>query len=218
MLVKTAIIKKIKNKWVIFSRKGKRLGEYSSKKDAVKRLRQIEYFKHKKASLVLDLSNIEELSYSCVCREIFKTNEKLTEDFLSIFKKNFDAFAINNEDVHIPVLVKTIKDLNEVYEIRLPTLNVKTASISEYGSPEDIGIFLSHVIKFMTSRIKKENRQKSLNSLKSKIYSLNIDEISHKKIPASASLGHTLTLIKLLLSNQDPHFIRRVIFSAIKHL
>lgn len=36
------------NKWIVKSEKGKILGTYSTKKEALKRLRQIEYFKHKK--------------------------------------------------------------------------------------------------------------------------------------------------------------------------
>lgn len=38
-------ISKEDNNYVIRSRKGKKLGSYSSKKQAIKRLRQIEWFK-----------------------------------------------------------------------------------------------------------------------------------------------------------------------------
>jgi hypothetical protein len=44
MVVNT--IRKVGNKYVIFSKKGKRLGEYDSEAAAKKRLKQIEYFKH----------------------------------------------------------------------------------------------------------------------------------------------------------------------------
>ncbi len=44
-----AIIRKEGNKWVLYSHDGKKkLGEYNSKKEAVTRLRQVEYFKHHK--------------------------------------------------------------------------------------------------------------------------------------------------------------------------
>lgn len=44
------MIKKVrnKNKWRVVSKSGKNLGEYSSRAGAVKRLKQVEYFKHKK--------------------------------------------------------------------------------------------------------------------------------------------------------------------------
>lgn len=42
------MIKKSKNKYVIYSSKGKRLGEYYTRDAAERRLKQIEYFKHQK--------------------------------------------------------------------------------------------------------------------------------------------------------------------------
>lgn len=49
-ILKTAYIRKIKNKnkWCVFSESGRNMGCYYSKDEAKKRLRQIEYFKHKK--------------------------------------------------------------------------------------------------------------------------------------------------------------------------
>jgi hypothetical protein len=45
------MIKKIKGKYVVLSEKTKRVfGRYKTKKEAVKRLRQIEFFKHLKSS------------------------------------------------------------------------------------------------------------------------------------------------------------------------
>jgi hypothetical protein len=40
--------RKVKNKYIVHSKKGKRLSKPMSKKAAKKRLRQIEYFKSKK--------------------------------------------------------------------------------------------------------------------------------------------------------------------------
>ncbi len=42
----SAIIRKVKDKWVLYSHKGKRLGVFSSKDAAMRRERQINYFKH----------------------------------------------------------------------------------------------------------------------------------------------------------------------------
>ncbi len=45
------MIKKIKGKYVVLSEKtGRVFGRYNTKKEAEKRLRQIEFFKHLKAS------------------------------------------------------------------------------------------------------------------------------------------------------------------------
>lgn len=44
------MIRKEKNKnlYTVYSESGKRMGTYKTKKEAKKRLQQIEYFKHKK--------------------------------------------------------------------------------------------------------------------------------------------------------------------------
>jgi hypothetical protein len=41
-------VKKVGNKYVVVSKKGKKLSKPSTKAKAVKRLREIEYFKHHK--------------------------------------------------------------------------------------------------------------------------------------------------------------------------
>lgn len=42
-------IRKVKDKYIIYSKDGKRLGKEDTRKEAEDRLREIEYFKHKKA-------------------------------------------------------------------------------------------------------------------------------------------------------------------------
>ena len=50
-IYKINMIKKIKGKYVVMSeRTGRKFGTYNTKKEAVKRLQQIEFFKHLKGS------------------------------------------------------------------------------------------------------------------------------------------------------------------------
>jgi hypothetical protein len=42
------VIRRVGDKYVIYSEDGKRLGEYDTKAEAVKRLQQIEYWKNRK--------------------------------------------------------------------------------------------------------------------------------------------------------------------------
>lgn len=42
------MIKKVGSKYRVVSESGKNLGEYKTRKEAEKRLKQVEYFKHKK--------------------------------------------------------------------------------------------------------------------------------------------------------------------------
>lgn len=108
-IMKIAFIRKMPNeKWKILSEKGKSLGEYPTKERAVKRLREIEYFKHKKKKKKhagsdelgpIDLTELKELAYSGVMRELRKQCDVETvQEFLEIFKKIFDAIVMNGED------------------------------------------------------------------------------------------------------------------------
>src|ERR1700681_4406351 len=81
--IKSAVIKKLPNgKWTIMSLKGKQLGEYKTKQEAVKRLRQIEFFKnHKKKKASKD-----EESYSSIMRDLRKSHN---EDTINKFQNEF---------------------------------------------------------------------------------------------------------------------------------
>jgi len=197
---KVSVIKKIKNKWKIFSEKGKELGSYDTKNEAVKRLKQIEYFKHKKASGI---------TYSSIVRELFKNHDINTlEKFKEKYKEEFDKAYLNNEEHPEDIA------LDECLKI----LKIKTASAIEMGNPEYAGKYLADLIKFITSRISPENRQKSLNNLKRKIYYLNEYEIANKKMPVSSSLGQSITLLKNILLEQHPQYIRQVLNNVVKFL
>lgn len=121
-LTKTAYIKKMPNgKYRVFSEKGKNLGTYPSHDQAKKRLRQIEFFKHKKASdNSLDLSKLEDVGYSAIVRELNKNgDQEMILDFLNIYKKCFDHAVLNNENEE-KVLPKTLMIFGKKYKLHLP--------------------------------------------------------------------------------------------------
>lgn len=102
-LLKTSFIRKMPNgRWKVVSQKGKSLGIFPTKEQAVKRLHQIEFFKKKRASgdeEIIDLTRLKELSYSSIMRELRQQCKTETvQEFLTIFKKIFDALVINGEE------------------------------------------------------------------------------------------------------------------------
>lgn len=106
-LVKEAYIKKLPNgQYRVYSQKGKNLGTYDSEKEAEKRLRMVEFFKHlknnkkikKKANKELDLQKIEAFSLSSIMRKINKQlGKEACYQFLALYKKNFDKRILNKE-------------------------------------------------------------------------------------------------------------------------
>lgn len=207
-LTKTAIIKKLpKGYWGIFSQKGKLLGKYKTKTLALKRLKQIEFFKHKKAS--------EDVSYSSLMRQIKdKYPSEILKQFRKIFKDAFDNAIINGEenpeDIALDEAMLFLDGLEDNIQ--------KVASAIEMGDPLYAGKYIAEIIKFLMRRISPERRKKSINGLRKKIFMLNEFDIANKNMPASSSLGQAISLTKNLLMMHSPGYIRAVLNSIVGHL
>ena len=221
-------VAKIRNlgdgKYRVESEKGKNLGTYKSKEKAKLRLRQVEFFKHldenKANDKAIDLTDIDELSYSALMRKI---NEKGTQDqlinFMKIFKSQFDK-AIKGK-LHKPekvALHKTLVLFNKLYPIKLDKDMVKNAAVAELGNAEQVGKYLADIVRFTLNRISPETRQKSINNLKQKFVEMNATEISSKHMPASSSLGSSITFIKHVLFGHDGNYVREVLDSLSRNL
>lgn len=221
---KISFIKKLPNgKYSVLSRDGKNLGTYDTKSKAEDRLRQIEFFKHDKLKdddQTIDLSKADDFTYSAMMRQIRKnTSKEQTKYFLQLFKKHFDS-AIKNE-IQQPEKVslkKSLDEFNNKYKVKLDDVIVKNAAVSELGNPVLVGKYLADIIKFTLNRISAERRPKAINTIKRKIYSLNENEISTKNMPASSSMGQSITFVKTILFNHNAKYIRDVINNIVRNL
>lgn len=123
-LVKIAYIRKLPNgKYRVYSEKGKNMGTYTSMSAAKKRLGQIEFFKHKKASSdTIDLSNMDGEGYSAIVRELNKSgNKEALHDFLSTYKKHFDKFVVEGKEHPAEcALPATLLEFGKKYSLELP--------------------------------------------------------------------------------------------------
>lgn len=225
---KMAVVRKLPSgKYQVQSEKGKNLGTYTSRKDAEKRLKQVEFFKflsQKDKNKIDDgtfqqeFEKLESITLSSVMRCINKTfNKEIAIEFLKHYKKCFDYCLTNKkQNIEENCLRATLK---HCFDINL-TFNTlyKSAARQNLGDPKTVGKYLSDVIKFNMLKISPENRGKSINRLKSKIYYMNENEISAKKMPASSAIGSSITFVKHLLFNNDPHYIRQVLNNIVRNL
>lgn len=121
IFIKCAYIKKLPNgKYRVCSEKGKNLGTYTSREQAKKRLRQVEFFKHKKASNnTIDLSHLDDLSYSAIVRELRKYNSDVANEFIHTYKKCFDKMMLNkySDENVLPI---TLILFGKRYKLSLP--------------------------------------------------------------------------------------------------
>lgn len=210
VLFKESKIRKLpKGYWGLFSLKGKLLGKYKTKEQAIKRLRQIEFFKHKKAS------KEEEITYSSLMRQIARRHSPdILREFRKIFKDTFDqAILANKQDAEELALAAGLGFLNSLDD------NIeKVASAIEMGDPVYAGKYIAEIIKFLLRRISPARRAKSISGLRRKIHMLNEVDIAQKKMPASSALGQAISLTKNLLMMHSPDYVRAVINSIVRNL
>jgi hypothetical protein len=216
-LVKTAVIRKLPNgKWTVKSLKGKNLGEYDTKEEAVKRLRQIEFWKAHPKKTRKKAEKKQSVSYSSVMRELNKNEDEETiRKFQKAFKELFDAALLSgNNDPEEGCLEKALQTIDKSDKKNIE----KAAEAIAMGDPKFAGKYLADLIKWMMQRISAERRPKSIENMKKKIYYLNEYQISAKKLPASSSMGQAITLLKHLLLNHSPQYIREVLNNVVRFL
>lgn len=207
-VVKLAFIRKLPNgKYRVVSRKGKNLGTYDSKSSAEQRLKEVEFFKHKNATK----EEKPELTYSSIMRFLNKNCDPETiNDFQKTFKENFDRLYLAGEE----------EPENKALEIALTTLDKikKKASAIDLGDPEQAGGHLAQIVRFLLTRINPEKRAKAIQTMRKKIYYLNEYNIAGKKTPPSSSMGQSLTLLKTILLEHNPQYIRAVLNAIVRSL
>lgn len=94
----SSFIKKVKNKWCVFSEKGKRMGCYPTKEEAKKRLRQIEYFKHK-ASIDFDSFLYEYAKYAVSTMLPPRKQQIFMQLQASILKQLIEEGVLSQNDI-----------------------------------------------------------------------------------------------------------------------
>lgn len=227
-LSKFARIRKIPGgKYRVLSQKGKNLGTSDTKGEAVKRLRQVEYFKHQDQhksedeESVIDLTGTTDFSYSAMCREIRQhASKEQTVEFLSLFKKEFDkAVKENLQNPEKIALQNALTRFSKKYNVKLSKKLVKSAALlSELGDAAQVGKYLADIVRFTLMRVPLEKRTNALNSLRQKFYSFNADEISQKELPPTSAIGQSITFVKHVLFNHDSHYIREVLNNIVSNL
>jgi hypothetical protein len=228
-LVKLARIRKLPGgKYRVLSEKGKNLGTSDSKQDAVKRLRQVEYFKHhdhgaaddKEEEKVIDLDGASDFSYSAIMREMRQeASKEQVREYLTLFKKEFDkAVKAKLQKPEKVALQNSLVKFNKRHKIKIKKKLVKNAAVSELGDPVQVGKYLADIVKFTINRIPLEKRQGAVDSLRKKFYTMNADEIAQKNLPPTSGIGQSITFVKHVLFNHDSQYIREVLNNLVSNL
>lgn len=108
-----------------------------------------------------------------------------------------------------------IENYNDTIQNRMFKL---AAATIEMGDPIHAGKGIAEIVKFLIKRIDPQNRPKALEKLKVKIWNLNEWQLSSKKMPASASLGQSISFVKNLLNGHNTKYIRDILREIVKNL
>lgn len=225
-LEKLARIRKLPGgKYRVLSEKGKNLGTSKTKNEAVKRLRQVEYFKHQDKNnaeelKIIDLTDADDFSYSAIMRKMRqKASPEQVREFLKCFKNYFDKAVKNKlQRPERVALQNALIKFNKTNPIKVNKKLVKNAAISELGDPSLVGKYLADIVKFTLNRLPIESRAPAIENLRKKFYAFNADEISNKNLPATSSIGQSITFVKHVLFNHNPQYIREVINNIVRNL
>lgn len=225
-MVKVAVIRKLPNgKYRVMSEGGKNLGTYSSRPQALKRLQEIEMFKHMDKNKVddkkeIDLTDIDDFSYSAVMRKLRqKASKEQVIEFLKLFKAHFDkAVKSKSQKPEKIALQNALIKFNKQHPIRLKRKLIKSAATGELGDAGLVGRYLADIIRFTLNRIPLERRSKAIQNLKIKLSGIDAHEIASQNLPPFASIGQSLTFVKNILFNQDAGYVREVLDNIVRSL
>lgn len=169
---------------------------------------------------IVDLTKIDDFSFSASMR---KLRQQLSQDelfqFLKLYKHYFDIAV--REDLQKPetlALAKAFIGLNKIRKLKIDKSMVKEAALSELGNPVQVGQYLANIIRFILQRISLDKRPNSIQNLKRKLYVLNESEIAAKNMPASSAIGQSITLVKTILFNHNPRYVREVLNNVVRYL
>lgn len=225
-LVKLAKISQLPDgRYRVLSQNGKNLGTYKSEEGAKKRLKQVEFFKHfdhaaADDSHVIDLTDADEFTYSAIMRKLRQeASKEEVKVFLKLFKAQFDKGV--KAKIHKPekiALQNALVRFNKIHKVKVDKKLVKNAAVTELGNAEQVGKYLSDIVRFTLGRIPPERRAQAQDRLKMKLYYLSEGEIASKQLPESSAVGQAITFVKHVLFNHDANYVREVLNSLVRNL
>ena len=197
-------------------------------KIAKKRLSKKEFFKHldkshandDRSSKPIDLTKIDEFAYSAIMRQLRqKATPEQVKKFLIIYKQQFDK-AVKGK-IHKPdrvALQNAVLKFHKIHPIKLDKKMIKLAAVAELGNADQVGKYLSDIVKFILNNVDVEKQAHALQVLKQKFAVMSENEIAGKSLPQAAVYGQAITFIKHVLFNHDATYVREVLNSLSRNL
>lgn len=165
----------------------------------------------------------EDVTYSSLMRTIKKEySEDVLREFRQIYKDSFDSALLDEESdpesIALDAAIDFLNDYDDDLDKTSKVIEILKIADGKLGNPQDVGIYLADLIRFILRRIDPNSRAKTINNLKQKVLNLNEREIAAKKMPPGASIGQSLVIVKHLLFGKDPQYVREVLNNISQNL
>lgn len=169
---------------------------------------------------VIDLMDADDFSYSAIMRKMRqKASKEQVTEFLKQYKNYFDkAVKSKLQKPEKVALQNALIRFNKIHPIKVKKKLVKNAAVSELGDAAMVGKYLADIVRFTLSRLPPDQKVSALDSLKKKFYAFNVNEIANKNLPATSSIGQSITFVKHVLFNHDAQYVREVIQNLVRNL
>lgn len=186
----------------------------------VARRKQLDNFCADDSDKVIDLMGAVDFSFSAIMRELRQeASKEQVRTFLKFFKDQFErAVKKKLQKPEKVALQNALIKFNKIHKIKVKKKLVKNASVTELGDPAKVGKYLSDIVKFTLNRMEPDKRLKAIESLRTKFYSFNADEISQKNLPPTSAIGQSITFVKHVLFNHDSRYVREVLNNLVRNL
>ncbi|KKN74495.1 hypothetical protein LCGC14_0390120 [marine sediment metagenome] len=169
----------------------------------------------RKSELLTILASTEESvdTYSSTMRELNKNDPKKIQLFMKKFKDAFDNVLDQGlEDNHQDI---ALEEARASYHSRF--VKLAQAAVGTSNNPNEVGKTVAEIVRVILARVPQE-KDITYDTMRKKILSMNVAEISGTTLPDTAAYGQALTLIKTLLSGYAAEFVQQVLVSASNNL
>ena len=120
---------------------------------------------------------------------------------------------------HYDLIVRTAQELGGIEErLLMRGFGIKTAYILSEMNPNDLADSILRVIYHFAQKVEQENQANYVWSLKQKLQELDPVAVSGKKRNPGAGIGASISVIKNILSGEDPHVVHHALNSVFEGL
>lgn len=163
-----------------------------------------------KSRKTIDLTDIDSFTLSAVMRKLNeRCDQETIKNFLDVYFECFNDLVDDSDNLEQDALKKALEEFADEISIQ------KNAALD---SPDQISSHMVNIIHLLIQKIKPESRAGAVQSLKSKLSAVDVNDMANKNMPASSAIGQSISFVKNILFDKDPTFIKNILAEVVNKL